>query len=518
MAPKSQADLHAGVLAAILEKTGRPMSTAAVKFQGKELILPQGTTYRENINFLQRVEADESEHTSFKRVLTYKRWDVANATAEALRQAFGALRHTGTWLSPPQLVSIQVGPGETKQVPYGVFSVPALPDVSFTVGHDVHEKYGLVGVVSAMGPKIHSGHVEGIFDMIEDYLRTNSIYRGKAFIDGDQPEFIDTAGINPAVIFYAEDVEAQIAGNIFARLDYPDEMEAEGISFKSAHLFEGKYGVGKTEALNLVAKRAVEQGITFIQSTTQDLMQAIQTARMYASDRGAIVAFEDLDTIASRDGENEKIKQVLEAFDGQTAKVNKVMVLLTSNHVNTLHPGMIRPGRIDSVISIGAPDATGIRKLIQKRARPGLLADNIRWDEVAEAMVGYYPSFVVEATGKAIRYGIVRKGGALSEGELLTEDLVNAANELRPQFVLHEGLTVEHETPTLDQAVSDLVRGALAEMLGAIDPSSGQLQQLVSAIQQEGSATRNTVESNAIAVARHTSDDGDKTRSLVKGR
>lgn len=509
------------ILDRIVEETGGNLiRDEDVTFEGKKIILPEGTTIEDNWQFLRKYAQDQEEAASFQRQYTFKLYDVAHATIKALRGAFGAVRHTGDWLTPPTLVDVPCGPGETVQVPFGYFSVPALPEVQFEVGSVRDEKYGIVGRIVASGPKKHAHHIEGIFNLIHNELEVNSLYRGKAFTDDEKPEFIDTERIDPSKIVYSELVQKQLAGSVFARLDYPDAMAQVGVRFRSCTLLSGEFGVGKTEALNLIAKRAVERGITFIKvATGGDLMAAMQTARMYAP---AVLAFEDVDSLGSAENEADHIQQVLEAFDGQQAKLNEVMLIVTTNYAHSLHKGIVRPGRIDGIITIGPPDAAGIRKLIEVRSPEGLLAENIDWDAVAEAYEGFFPSFVVEAASKAIRYAIVRLDGHLNGHSLTTEDLVDAANELRPQFELHREASTGVERPDLTVALEDTVKRALG--MGEVgEEIVGGLAQVVanSAAEIMMAGTQNTravgelVQEEASNTRVFVENDGDSTREAI---
>jgi ATPase family associated with various cellular activities (AAA) len=487
----AQADLQKQVLDDILRATGRVMRTENIVFEGNQIKLPIGTTIDDNITFLKQAKADQAEISDFgPRVCTFKVWDVANATSEALRAAFGAIRHYGTFLSPPKLVDIANGPHSTVQVPFGNFSVPALPDVTFSVTAASHEVYGSVGALKASGPKRQGAYIEGVFDLIERYLETHSLYRGKAFTDAEKPEFIDTDKIDPRVIIYAEEVQAQLEADVYSRILYPDTMKQLGVPFRSCILLEGDFGVGKTEALNLVAKEADENDVTFIRVPPDgNFLRALQTARMYAP---AIVGIEDIDRYASAGEENDRIKEVLDAFDGQTSKLYDVMILLTTNFVSNIYKGMIRPGRIDDVISIGAPDAAGVRKLIEVRIADRL-DEEINWDQVAGAMEGYLPAFIVEVTSKAMRHAVVREGGSLDGTKLTTDDLVNAAMGLRRQYEIHHVARTEEEEPELTTAMRKL----LEETLGLTDP------------QMLGRDLRETIVAEARATRAHVEDTGE---------
>lgn len=493
------------VLDRLVEMTGGNLiRDENITKEGNAYILPEKTTFEEDVEFLQMYIEEQEEGTGFSRQFNFKVWDVAYATSTALRTAFGALRHTGTWLEPPSMVDIPSGPHTTVQVPFGQFIVPALPRVQFSVATQKDEKYGTIGIVSAYGPKKHKKHIESIFDLIEMQLNEQSLYRGKAFTDDDKPEFIDTDAIDPSKIVYSEEVQRQIATNVYVRLDHPEVLADLDIKFKSAILLEGEFGVGKTEALNLIAKRAVEakRPVTFIKvKSGGDLMQAMQTARMYAP---SVVAYEDVDGVASAEGESEVIREVLEAFDGQQAKLNQVMVLMTTNFVETLHKGLVRPGRIDAIIPIGPPDAAGIQKLVEVRTPPGLLSKKVDWKQVAEKMDGYFPSFVVEATTRAMRHAVQRLGGPLNGNELTTEDLVGAAIELRRHFDLHRDARTTVGRPDIEKALVGVIRKAVLDG----DDADG-ISALQAVVEEDGDETRRQLAKRSTALAQHTAEQAE---------
>lgn len=516
----TQEQVYASMREALLRATGEPIRDEEVDFHGNRIVLPEGTSIRDNITFLERLEQDQDESTEFEWTYNYKVWDVAKAMNDTFRKQFGAVRHHGSWLQPPQLVAVPCGPNESVQVPFGYFVIPVLPDITFQVLTSIDPKLGKVGKIEAAGPKKWKRHVNGIFKLVEEALEQDSLYRGMAFVDDDKPEFIDTEAIDPSKIVYSNSVNSQLEANVFGRIDYPEAMAAYGVKFRCAVLLEGEFGVGKTEALSLVAKRCVEKGVTFIKVPSGgNVIQAIQTARMY---QPAVVAAEDLDRDAGAD--NDKIQEILEAFDGQQAKLNEVMGLLTTNYVKTLHKGMVRPGRIDAIINIGPPDAEGIRKLVEARTPHGKLDASIDWDAVASAMEGYFPSFVVEATSRAIRYAVVRAQGHLNGHSLVTEDLVEAAIELRPQFDLHRDASTGEEEPDLDRALGNVVQRYVHGSANRLDELQSSVTETVRNAAGEVEAT---VDKRAGQLAKHTHQeheqsrdttvtDGERTREIIR--
>ncbi len=174
----------------------------------------------------------------------------------------------------------------------------------------------------------------------------------------------------------------------------------------------------------------------------------MRTAKLY---QPAVVFFEDMDEV-SDGGSADTVTQLLDAFDGLTAKGTELMVILTTNHAERIHKGMLRPGRLDAVLHIGALDAAGVGRMI-KRNVPKDLLGTVDVTEVFAHMEGFMPAFVKEAIDRAKRYSLARNKGKIKV--LTTQDFVLAADGLRPQLDLMEG----NEAHAKHDKVADLLHG-----------------------------------------------------------
>ena len=235
---------------------------------------------------------------------------------------------------------------------------------------------------------------------------------------------------------------------------YPEMQAKLGLPLKRAILLYGTYGVGKSLAGLLTAAEAVANGWTFLMARPgrDDFLQVMQTARLY---QPACVFFEDAENMAGADS-NDQISQILDVFDGVDAKGLHLMVILTTNHPELIHKGMHRPGRVDSQIEIGALDYEGVEKLIRALIPADIMDEHVNFGEVCAAFNGFVPAFVREAAERAVRYSLVRSGGALAE--IGTEDLINAANGLRPQFERMQGAP---ESTTSEMTLRQVVESAV---------------------------------------------------------
>jgi transitional endoplasmic reticulum ATPase len=487
VATTQQQKIIAQQLEALAELGGKTFHPKEmIVFEGEKLILPVGSTIGGVRDMLDAYEAELAATVNYSRTYKFRPWDVAYNGVKALEEHFGLVSHRGSFLSPPALIDVPVGVDEVVQVPWGRFQIIQLPKVVFSFGSTYDEELGTLGTIGAKGPKEDAFHIQGVFNLIEEYIQFNSIYKGKAIDGQDMPNFIEVDNLDEATIVYSKEVKADLDANLFEPLARRGLTASQGLPLKRSILLQGPFGTGKTLALKLggkIATNAAEPWTFLLVRPGRDsIEEAMKTARLLAP---TLIAFEDVDTVANAKLEADRISKMLDLFDGLDAKGQDVMAVLTTNHVEAIQAGMLRPGRLDAIIEVGAPDAAGIRKLIEVNLPAGRLADEINWDEIGQAFEGYLPAFVVEAAHRSVRYQLRRIASEveadanlialdadteeyqetfdslvldrLQDAKLDTEDLVYAAHGLRAQWKLMNGAKTGHEEPQLDRAVRHLV-------------------------------------------------------------
>lgn len=424
-------------------------------------------TLKHGAKFLLDAHNAEMMPTTVSRSFNYRPWDGAFVASKVMEEVFG-----GSIARPipgffgdtlPETFGVATGPNETTQVAWGHFNLAQFPDSTIAFQSENHPRYGMVFKIVVTCPKKLEDSAIGFLLLIEEEFKVSSIYKGRAFVgtaDTQHTEFIDLRGFQPEKIVYSGRVEEQLDANVWTLIEDTDRCEALGQPLKRAVLVHGPYGTGKTLFTKETARRAVANGWTFIQAKPgDDLGEAMQTARLYEP---AVVIFEDIDTIAKADQDDQTISKLLDDFDGIGAKNTKVITIMTTNHPDRLHKGMLRPGRLDALIEVAELDAKGIEKLIRVTAG-SRLADRVDFGAVVEAMDGYLPSFIVEAVGIATKYAIMRTKGTDAEVRLDTESLVLAAAELGPQHKrMREALDGVH-VPTLGDKFEELVARVTAQ-------------------------------------------------------
>lgn len=381
--------------------------------------IPETGNLRHAATVLSGLISEEEEAADFSRTFRYRPWDGARAATAVLKRRYGLTVQQAVQSFfgpvPPKLVTVNIGVNETEQIPWGEMTIPMLPNCVVMFDVDTEPMVGQLFHVTITGPKKLKNEVEAIFADIEKELQANSMYRGKAFDGKGMPEFLDLSTVDPDKVIYADDVAKQLTANVWSMLRYSEAMEDNGIPLKRTVLLEGPYGSGKTLAAFLTAQEAVANGWTFIYCRPghDNLAQVMSTAQLY---QPAVVFFEDIDVVANPDDTNaDAVTRLLDTFDGMQSKGMKILGVLTTNHPEKIHKGMVRPGRLDAVIHIGALDLKGVTKLVCQTVPVGLLDGDVDFEAVFAAMKDYLPAFCKEAIDRSVRYSIARGQGVASK-------------------------------------------------------------------------------------------------------
>lgn len=461
-----------------VNEAGKATEVALVKFHDGPILIPNGMEIPVAIGVLEARQKWLEETVAIQETFDVFPFDGANAINEVLAAKYGwanSVPTPGFWSdTPPTMLQIEVGYGQKKSVPWGSFR---LPNVAGMIQTDVDRggdrfRFRLTAEVL----RKDEATIRDVFKAVREYLKTHSIYRGKAIkirflndagkpLSMPKPEFMDTSRISRDMIVYSDHIHDSIETNLFTPIERVDDIMRNGLPVKRAVLLGGTYGTGKTLAATVASRLAVDNGLTYLYVPRADeLKLAIEFLKQYQNP-ASVLFCEDIDRVLA--GERTmSMDDILNIVDGIDTKTTHMIAVFTTNDLEAINPAMIRPGRLDSVIEVTPPDAKAVEKLIRVYAGNALPADS----DIAmagKALEGQIPAVIAEVVQRA-KLAMLRR---VPKGQLITglsEDaIVESAITMKGQTDLLERLTLAaaKAEPTLGDKMADLVEDVIRDNL-----------------------------------------------------
>lgn len=404
-----------------------------IEHKGRAITLPADPAampLKVAIATLQRKQQDEEQpYNVMERFDAYPH-DAAVAFVRAMQKLYGfasfETKVMDTFFGkidvPPTMLSVKVGfrDEDVVQCPLGTMRLPGVED---PVECMIHNKLGFI--VHGTIKKRDRHVVLELATLTRQILKESSIYRGKPIrlgVDDDgnldtnnPPTFMDVTDISENDVLFDTDILSQIDTNILVPIRETARCRAHRIPLKRGVLLEGQYGTGKSLTAKLTARMCELNGWTFVLlDKVQGLRTALEFANRYAP---AVVFAEDIDRVAEiRD---EKANDLVNTIDGVVSKRAEIMTVLTTNFVEKLNPVILRPGRLDAVITLRAPNAETVAKLLRYYAA-GLLPEATPLARVGKELEGQIPASIRECVERAKLGMIGRNAEMLAEVDLLT--------------------------------------------------------------------------------------------------
>lgn len=220
--------------------------------------------------------------------------------------------------------------------------------------------------------------------------------KSRAKLDkGDKPiTFAQVAGLKEE----KEDLE-----EIVDFLKDPGKYTKMGARIPKGILLSGPPGTGKT----LLAKAvAGEAGVPFFSISGSDFVEmfvgvgASRVRDLFETAKKnlpCIVFIDEIDAVARRRGtglggghdeREQTLNQLLVEMDG--FGVNEgIIVMAATNRVDILDPAILRPGRFDRKVAVGAPDIGGREEILKVHAKNKPLGDDVDLQEIAQTTSGF---------------------------------------------------------------------------------------------------------------------------------
>jgi cell division protease FtsH len=219
-------------------------------------------------------------------------------------------------------------------------------------------------------------------------------------------------------------------------LHQPDRFAAAGARMPRGFLLVGPPGTGKTLLARAVAGEA---GVPFYAVAGSDFTEmyvgvgAARVRNLFAKAKktGGIVFVDELDSVgrartgtsASNGGSDERestLNALLVEMDG-FGKDSNVIVIAATNRPDVLDPALLRAGRFDRQVMVGAPDRKGRTRLLELYTADRKTAPDVDFVALARRMPGLTGADIANLVNQA-----ALEAARAGRDELGTDDFAEA--------------------------------------------------------------------------------------------
>lgn len=412
---------------------------------------------------------------------------------------------------PPTMLSIKTGPkvGDVVQCPLGAFKLPGIDELVLT-GFNEDDKGRPQFYVHSEVKKRDKHLLVELAEETRRILKAESIYRGKAIRLGvsdegqlnlnNPPEFLDVSDTTESSLLFDPVIESQIETNILVPIKQTDLCQKLKIPLKRGILLEGPFGTGKSLTARMTGNVCEKNGWTFVLlDKVQGLKAALEFANRYSP---AVVFAEDIDRIAS--DRDDSMNDLVNMVDGVVSKNAKIMTVLTTNFVEKLNPVILRPGRLDAVISLRAPNAETVERLLRHYAGP-LLNKNEPLTMAGIALEGQIPASIRECVERA-KLGMIGRRAI----KLVEQDIVTAAETMKNHLRLLN-------TQPKEKSAAERLASALVEVLGGVEASDiSELKDVVNSTLANSSSANKAINNGMKDLSNKVTNVKEDTAYLVE--
>ncbi|HEU5129351.1 MAG TPA: AAA family ATPase [Glycomyces sp.] len=241
-----------------------------------------------------------------------------------------------------------------------------------------------------------------------------------------------------------EDLKQTLTETVLWPLTYPDAFTRLGIEAPRGILLYGPPGCGKTYIVravageghaNVLSVKGSELLNKWVGESEKNVRELFRRARQASP---TLMFFDELDALApvrggGTDGgtADRVVAALLTELDGAEA-LRDVVVVGATNRPDMIDPALLRPGRLERLVYVPPPDASGRADILRANAKNVPFADDVDLDGIADELWLY---------SAADCAALVREAALTAMRESLEATVVTAA---------HVEQAVERVRPSLD--------------------------------------------------------------------
>ncbi len=258
---------------------------------------------------------------------------------------------------------------------------------------------GFIGALGFMMYRVTSGRIPAL----ESKTR-------QADAETTTVTFADVAGVDEA----KEEVK-----ELVDFLRDPSRFEAIGGRIPKGVLLVGPPGTGKTLLARSIAGEA---RVPFLFASGSDFVEmyagvgASRIRKMFKDARrhpSCIIFIDELDAVGrSRGGSSlsheereQTLNQLLVEMDG-FAPNQGIVVIAATNRPDILDPALLRPGRFDRQVTVGAPDVKGREQILRIHARKVAVGVEVDLRQIARGTPGFSGAELANLVNEAALYAV----------------------------------------------------------------------------------------------------------------
>ncbi len=240
-----------------------------------------------------------------------------------------------------------------------------------------------------------------------------------------------------------EEVKSTLKEIIQWPLENPEAFKRLGIKPPTGVLFYGPPGTGKTMLAKAVA---TESGANFISVRGPEILSMwvgeserlirdlFKRAKQVAP---SVIFFDEIDSIASKRGGDAGsrayeniVSQILVEMSG-LEDLHNVVVIAATNRPDMIDQALLRPGRFEKQILVGAPDEKARLEILKIHTKSMPLEKDVDLDKIAKETEGFTGADLEALTREA---GLTALRGDMKAAKVTKEDFNKASKNVKPSI------------------------------------------------------------------------------------